>query len=281
MSNAWGTPAEHAADVRVQIARDRGEPPPNTTTQTKTEESTETFKVEVPTVFLPDGKQVPVDQYDPYEQQRQELEAKNQQTDGVLAFLKSQGVGGISEGDPPSKEEASKTPTFKNLEFDDAEMVDETTQQIAGHFNEFAGYTSEQIAEIVKGQKTLQDDLGKLVKALNNRHLEEDLAKVSAQTGFTREELIATNAEKGIDDPNDVAIYLAGKRALEDAAKKKVEDAEVERKRQAAGITGTTGGGTTTTPTTGGSDDRENLDLRGTDGRLDATKIAQHFKFAA
>lgn len=276
MSNAWGTPAEHAADVRVQMARDRGETPPETPTQTKTEESPKTFKVEVPTVVLPDGTQVAVDQYDPYQEQRKDLEAKNQQTDGILAFLKSQGIG--QPGEETKKEEAPETPTYTPLEFSEDDMIDETTQAIAGHLNEFTGHTSEQMAEMAKGQQALRTDFDKLVKALNNRNLEEDLAKVSAQTGFSREELIAANAETGIDDPNQVATYLAGKRALEDTAKKKAEEADTERKRHAAGITGTTGGGTTPTSTPG-ADDRANLDLRGTDGQLDATKIAQHFKF--
>ena len=274
MSNYWGTQAEHAADVRRQIARERGETLGDETTQTKTEESTETPKVEVATVVLPDGTQVPVDQYDPYQEQRKDLEAKNQQTDGVLAFLKSQGIG--QPGEETKKEEKPETPTYTPLEFSDDEMTDETTQAITGHINQFAGMTTEQITEIAKGQQKLTDDLGKLVKNLNNRYLDDDLAKVAAQTGFSREELIAANAETGIDDPNQVATYLAGKKAQEDAAKKKAEDADAERKRQAAGITGTTGGGTTTTQ---GTDDRANLDLRGRDGQLDAAKIAQHFKF--
>lgn len=275
MSNRWGTQAEHAADVRRQIALERGETPPAETSQTKTEEN-EPLKVEVPTVVLPDGTQVAVDQYDPYSEQRRELEAQRNQNEGILAFLKNQNVG--QPGEEQKTEEEPEAPTFKPLEFSDDEMVDETTQTITGHLNEFAGYTNEQIAAIAKGQQKLTDDLGKLVKNLNNRYLEDDLAKVSAQTGFSREELIAANEATGIDDPNDVATFLTGKKAQEDAAKAKAEEADAERKRQAAGITGTTGGGTTSTDTPGAGD-RENLDLRGTDGRLDAAKVAQHFKF--
>lgn len=276
MSNYWGTPAEHNADVRRQVARERGETVPEKT-ETKTEETTETLKVEVPTVVLPDGTQVAVDQYDPYAEQRKELDAQRSQTDGILAFLKSQGSEG-SETEP--KTEEPETPSFKSLEFDNDELTDETTQFLARHINEFTGHTNSQFAELAKGQQKLTDDLGKLVKNLNNRYLEDDLAKVAAQTGFSREELIAANAETGIDDPNQVATYLAGKQAQEDAAKKKTEEADAERKRQAAGITGTTGGGTTTSTSTPGADDRANLDLRGPNGQLDAAKIAQHFNFA-
>ena len=270
MSNAWGTPSEHSADVRRQVARERGETPP---AETKPEESTETPKVEAPTVILPDGTQVAVDQYDPYQQQRTELEAQRNQNEGILSFLKSQGIG--TSEDASSTPEEPETPSFTPIAFSEDEMIDAPVQQIAGHINEFAGMTHEQIASIAKGQQKLTDDLGKLVKTLNTRYLEDDLAKVSARTGFSRDVLIAANSETGIDDPEMVATYLSGKAAQEEAAKKKAEEADAERKRQAAGITGTTGSGTGTGTGAPGADERQRIDY------TKAEEVAKHFKFGA
>ena len=236
MTNAWGTPAQHREDIARQAAFERGtaSPPPEKTEEAKTEAPT----VEVPTVLLPDGTSVPVDQYDPYAQQRKELETKDI-VNQVLTTISS-GLQPAQKEEEP-KEEEPIVPPFEPITFSEEDMVDETTQVLAQHVNTFAGMTNEQLADVKRGQQEVLGAVDKLVTSLNTRKLEDDIEKVAERTGFTRDELIAGNAETNIDDPEAVATYLIGKKAMEEEAKEKAKEADEQRKAQMTGVRGTTG----------------------------------------
>lgn len=270
MSNYWGTPQDHNKDVRRQIAFEKGETVDESTTSTETKED-ETFQPEVPTVVLPDGTRVKVDEYDPYVKEREELQADKFRTEGVLAVLRNQGQQNDTGTEQPTQEE--ETPAWKPFEFGDDEMPNETDLKLAGHLNEFGEQVGERFVDISKGQTSLAEAVKDLASAVNSRFLEDDLRNISVRTGFSREQLIQANEETGIDDPNMVATYLKGKQAEADALKQKTDDADDERKRQASGVTGTTGGGGGVEDTRDRGKNPPKIDY------TDPAQVSQHFQF--
>lgn len=271
MSNLWGTPQDHNRDVNRQIAFEKGETDTESTTSTETKED-ETFQPEVPTVVMPDGTRVKVDEYDPYVKEREELQAEKFRTEGVLAVLRNQGQQN-GNGTEQSNQEEEETPAWKPFEFGEDEMPNETDLKLAGHFNEFGEEVGERFQSIAKGQTSLTEAVKDLANAVNTRFLEDDLRNISARTGFSREQLIQANEETGIDDPNMVATYLKGKQAEEDALKQKTDEADEERKRQASGVTGTTGGGGGVENTRDKGKNPPKIDY------TDPAQVSQHFQF--
>lgn len=270
MSNAWGTPSEHNKNVREAIRYERGDPIPDDKEPSAEPDKPEIPKVEIPTVVLPDGSTVPVDEYDPYRVERERIAADKTAVtlDGVVQFLKE----GKSETTEIPKEE-DKTPIFQPLVFDEDEIVNETDEKVVGHLNQFGQTTAEQLNGVTSQVTQLAENVNKFIKTQNGRNLDTELTEVSARTGFTREQLVAGNLESGIDDPAMVATYLAGKQQQETTAQEAVAKAEEERKRKAAGVTGTTGGGGNLI-----TSDERNLpaDLH----RASSEEITKHFTFA-
>ena len=268
MSNAWGTPSEHNKNVREAIRYERGDPFPEEKEREEPDKPPEIPKVEAPTVVLPDGKTVPVDEYDPYVAERERIAAnKNSVTlDGVVQYLKEK-----NEPTAPPKED--KTPTFQPFAFDEDDIVNETDEKLIGHLNQIGQTAAEQLDGVTNQVAQLAENVNKFIKTQNGRNLDTELSEVCARTGFTREELVAGNFESGIDDPAMVATYLAGKKQQETAARETIAIAEEERKRKAAGVAGTTGGGGNLLTT-----DQKNLppDLH----RASPEEITKHFKFA-
>ena len=238
MSNYWATPQEHNENVRRQRAFEQG----ITTEQPKQETKEETLKVEVPTVVLPDGTSVPVDEYDPYAQRRKELETQELANN----VLKSISTSLTPPATPPTKtteEEKPIIPAFNPLEFTEEDIVDETTEKVAGHFNQFVQQTQQVQETQAQNLNKLITSVDELVNSINTKNLEDNIETVSKRTGFSREELFDANAETNIDNPEHVATYLIGRKAMEEEAKKKAEEADEERKRQAAGVKGTSNNG--------------------------------------
>lgn len=271
MSDAWGTPQEHNKDVEAQIAREQGRTI-TTETTTETDETTEdSMKFDKPTVVLPDGTHVAVEEYDPYKTERDSIIQEKGRVEGLWSALekRTQAPEGTSEGDP----EPEKKPLFNPIEFNEEEQViGETDKVLAsglnnlGHvFTEMQSGNEEKITEIA-------DNVNKLVKVVNNRFLEDELDKVSARTGFTREELIQANDETGIDSPEQVATYLRGKAAEEEAAQKAEEDAAKERRSKASGINGTSSGGEGTG--IGNPNERPKIDY------TNPVEVGKHFNFS-
>jgi len=270
MSDAWGTPMDHEKTVAARRAAELGG---NIPTETKTAEGSteETFKVEVPTVVLPDGSKVKVDEYDPYAKERENLIkeqeniiAEKGRIDGVLSLLPKQG-----QEDPDEKE---PEPLFKPIEFNEEEqVVGETDKILATGLNGLGEVISEIKTGNTEEMREIKETVNKLANVVSNRFLEDELNTISARTGFTKEELIAANEESGIDNPALVATYLKGKKAEEEAARAAEEEAAKERIRQASGITGTTSGGGTGT---GDPNERPKIDY------TKPEEVAKHFNFA-
>lgn len=240
MSNAWGTLSEHNANVQKQLNAERGIVAPDRTEPDETTETPQIMEVETPTVVLPDGRTVPVSEYDPFEKERAKLNSVT--TEGILQYL----TNANQSQTPSSNDEATEPePLFKPFTFDEDDLPDDTDQKLVAHINAIGSA----LDEVNTGQNAKIDKLvetvSKLSDSVGRKFLDDEISTVSARTGFTEEELVAGNQETGLDDPQQVAIYLKGKKQEADELKKAQDEADAKRKASVSGISGTTGGGTT------------------------------------
>lgn len=240
MSNAWGTLSQHNENVQRQLNAEKGIVAPERTEEETTEDEPKVMAVEAPTVVLPDGRTVPVAEYDPFEKERAKMNSVT--VDGILQYLSQSNNGKDSSNDENTPE---PEPKFKPFSFGEDDLPDETDQKMAEHLNSigsmFAESSTEQEAKIDK----LVEAVDTLSKSVGRKFLDDEIASVSARTGFTEDELLAGNQETGLDDPYQVALFLKGKKQEAEDLKKAQDEADAKRASDISGVAGTTGGGTT------------------------------------
>ena len=232
---------------------------------------------DAPIVRLPDGTEVPVSDYDPYARQRQDLETREARVDGVLSAIQN-GNGPQEDGDPPADPPhplLADNPLLQKIELDPNDtLITEEERQQADRHNAVVDYAKTQSQALVEMETNFNKELGAIRETVGDRFVREDIARVTATTGVSEEELVGAASATGISDVETLATLVLGEKAKATAAEEAAAAAEAARGEANANIGSATqqggGGGTQTQP-----------EGRGVKDWRDAKAVGAAYKFGA
>ena len=237
---------------------------------------------EGPVVRLEDGTEVPIGDYDPFAQQRAELETEKARVDGMLSVINNgNGNGDETGGDATTETQpaehpllAENNPLLQKIELDpnDNLITDDERAAAARHNNLVDAYR-QQIEDSVEREKAMQKEVAAIRDTVGDRFVREDIAKATATSGVTEQELLAASRATGITDVQTLATLVVGEKAMQTARDEAEAAAEAKREEDAAAIGGGTqgGGGTTNTQPEG----------RGVKNWRDPSEVGAAYKFGA
>lgn len=215
---------------------------------------------ETPVVRLPDGTEVPVSEYDPYAEQRANLEKEQSRLDGMLSVVSSNGnttetPGENNTGTVPSEHPLlADNPLLQKIEVtpDEAALLGEDERARIEQHNNLVDYARQQNQQIVDMETNFSKELNFLKDTVGDRFVREDIARVTATTGVTEQELLAASKATGVTDVQTLATLVVGEKAMQQSNEAAAAAAEAKRVEEAARISGTTqgagGGGSNTQP---------------------------------
>ncbi len=234
---------------------------------------------EAPVVRLPDGTEVPVSDYDPYAQQRQDLEKRETRADAILEFNNGNGTEtgeNNTGGDtPPEHPLLADNPLLQKIELDPNDtLITEEERQSAERFNSLVDYAKEQNQTIVDMETNFKKDIDAIRDTVGDRFVREDIARVTATTGVSEQELLAASRATGVTDVQTLATLVIGEKAMQTAAEEAEAAAEAKRNEEASNIGGASQGG-------GNGGDNAQPEGRGVKNWRDPNEVGAVYKFGA
>lgn len=237
-----------------------------------------------PVVRMPDGTEVPVADYDPYAQQRQNLEQRESRVDGMMSVINGNGNNGENAGESNTGEQTQEThplladnPLLQKIEINENDNLlgDDEKQAIQRH-NALVDYAKEQNQTIVDMEGNFNKQLGALRDEVGDRFVREDIAQATALTGVTEQELVAASRATGVTDIKTLATIVAGEKAIQAQSEEAEAAAQAQREQEAGNITSTSQG-------TGGNNNgnSQQKEGRGVEDWRDSQSVGAAYKFGA
>ncbi|MXZ00205.1 hypothetical protein F4Y93_05980 [Candidatus Poribacteria bacterium] len=274
-----------------QDTKPTGDPPPENTGDENTGgDDTKTSAPETPVVRLPDGTEVPVSDYDPYAQQRQDLERRETRADAILE-LGGNGNGNGSENtgdntgdDPPDHPLLADNPLLQKIEVsaEDASLMSPEERADMERYNNLVDYTRQQNQLIVDRDRQHAEEKAEFEKEISairdtigDRFVREDIARVTATTGVSEQELLAASRATGVTDVQTLATIVVGEKAMQTAAEEAEAAAEAKRTEEASSI------GSSTSQGGGNSGGNNRPERRGVSDWRDPQAVGAAYKFGA
>ncbi|MCY3739896.1 MAG: hypothetical protein OXH00_02630 [Candidatus Poribacteria bacterium] len=233
-----------------------------------------------PVVKMPDGTEVPIADYDPYVQQRQELQQRESRVDGMMSVMN--GNNGEGTGESTNTEQQSEdvhplladNPLLEKIEINDEFMSDEDKANIERH-NKLVDYAKSQNQTIVDMESNFNKQLGVLRDEVGGRFVREDIAQATALTGVTEQELVAAGRATGVTDIKTLATIVVGEKAIQAQSEEAAAAAEAQREQEAANITSTSQGNGS------GNNGTQQKEGRGVENWRDKESVGAAYKFGA
>lgn len=210
---------------------------------------------EAPVVRLPDGSEVPVSDYDPFAQQRQDLETREARVDGMMSVINgNEGTGESDNGDQTTVEPhplLADNPLLQKIEINEDNFTTDEEIASAQRHNNLVDAIQQNnqvfLKEIEDRDKVIQG----LRETVGERFTRDDIAQVTALTGVTEQELIQTSQQTGVKDIATLARIVVGTKSIQQSNEEAEAAAEAQRHKDAGNITSTSqgnpgGGGTQT-----------------------------------
>jgi len=240
-----------------------------------------------PVVRLPDGTEVPVGDYDPFAKQRQDLEHREQRVDGMMTVINN-GNGNPPTGDqedkntgdpPPEHPLLAENPLLQKIEVSDEDgLFNDDQKAFAEQHNNLVDYTKQQNQQYVEAITALKDEHKREIDAIKetvgDRFVREDIARVTAMTGVSEQDLLAASKATGVTDVQTLAEVVAGQKAIQAANAEAEAAAEAKRTEDAGSIGGASQGGNN-----GGGTQKE--EGRGVKDWRDPQSVGAAYKFGA
>ena len=241
-----------------------------------------------PVVRLPDGSEVAVADYDPFAQQRQDLETREARVDGMMSVINGNGnSGNQNTGESDTGEQTEEThplladnPLLQKIELDPNDtLITEDDRQNAERHNNLVDYAKQQNEQFVK---TITEqaaehkrEIDVIKETIGDRFVRDDIAQVTATTGVTEEELVAASRQTGVSDIPTLARIVAGEKAIQAHNEEAEQAAEAQREKEAGNITSTSQG------SGGGGTQTQQKEGRGVENWRDAKSVGAAYKFGA
>jgi len=238
-----------------------------------------------PVVKMPDGTEVPVADYDPYAQQRQELEQRESRVDGMMSVINGNGNGNNGEGTGESSNTGTgdqteevhpllaENPLLQKVEIDD-EFASDEDKANAQRYNNLVDYTQQQNQIAVDRENALMKEIGAIRDEVGDRFVREDIAQATALTGVTEAEMVAASRATGVTDVKTLATIVAGEKAIQAQQEETAAAAEAQREKEAGNITSTSQG-------TGGNQGTQQKEGRGVENWRDKESVGAAYKFGS
>ena len=258
-------------------------------TDTKTEGASDTDKTgdsstsEGPVVRFPDGTEVPAAEYDPYAAQRAELDQEKSRVDGMLSVINNGNGNGNPDADTSETETqpsehpllAEDNPLLEKIELDPNDaLITEDERKAADRHNNLVDAYRQQIEDSVKREAALQKEVAAIRDTVGDRFVREDIARVTATTGVSEQELLAASKATGITDVQTLATLVIGERAVKAQTEEAEAAAEAKRAEDNAKIGGSTHSG-------GGGGPNNQPERRGVEDWRDKNAVGAAYKFGA
>ena len=258
-------------------------------TATKTEEgASDTDKTgdsstsEGPVVRFPDGTEVPAAEYDPYAAQRAELNQEKSRVDGMLSVINGNGNGNpdadTSETETQPSEHpllAEDNPLLQKIELDPNDaLITEDERKAADRHNNLVDAYRQSIEDSVTREAALQKEVAAIRDTVGDRFVREDIARVTATTGVSEQELLAASKATGITDVQTLATLVVGEKAVKAQTEEAEAAVEAKRAEDNAKIGGSTHSG-------GGGGPNNQPERRGVEDWRDSKSVGAAYKFGA
>ena len=239
-----------------------------------------------PVVRMPDGTEVPVADYDPYAQQRQELEQRESRVDGMMSVINNGNNGDQNTGESntgtgeQTTEEVhpllADNPLLQKREFDpNDELLGEDEKQNIQQYNNLVDYAKQQNQIAVDRENALLKEIGAIRQEVGDRFVREDIAQATALTGVTEQELVAASRATGVTDIKTLTTIVAGEKAIQAQSEEAEAAAEAKRQEEAGNITSTSQG------TGGNNNGTQQKEGRGVENWRDKEAVGAAYKFGA
>ena len=233
-----------------------------------------------PVVLLGDGRQVPIEEFDPYKEKREKVDADRERVDGMLEAAKvinstpnpadNPGNEG-GEGDPPPHPLLADNPLLEEVDIENTEFASDFERDLAIRNNNIIQYARQQNQVIVDREKEFTEKLNEVSESISDRFVREDIQRIEATTGVTQEEIVAANRETGIADVDTLATLILGAKARDEKIAEAEAAAQKAREHGAAHVSSPTHAG----GTQGGNDEPR----RGVKNWRDAKEVAAKYNF--
>lgn len=245
-----------------------------------TETGSGTQTPQAPVVRLPDGTEVPVSDYDPYAEQRATLEKEQSRVDGMLSVINSNTENRSetqTETDSPEHPLLADTPLLQKIDIstDDEGLFDDEKRANAERHNNLVDYAKQQNQTIVELETKHQREIDAIKNEVGDRFLREDIARATATTGVTEQELFAASKASGITDVQTLATLIVGEKAIQTANEEAEAAAAAKRTEDAGHIGGASQGGGT------GGGGTQHPEGRGVQDWRDAKSVGAAYKFGS
>lgn len=220
-----------------------------------------------PFVTLTDGTKVSIEEFDPYKEQRQQIDADRSRVDGMLEAARGNhgngnpgngdetgGSSGDETDDPPVHPLLADNPLLQEIDVENTEFASDFERDLAIKSNNLINYAKDQNKTLVERETEFDKRFAALEDSVSDRFVREDISRIEATTGVTQDEIVAANKATGISDVDTLATLVLGAKARDEKSKEAEAAAQASREQGASNITGTTrananpGGGEQPTP---------------------------------
>lgn len=236
-----------------------------------------------PVITMPDGTEMSFEDYakenDPFAEQRAELEKKEAKLDGYAEAMRA-GNGDPNKTSEPGGDDPKKhplledNPLLEEIEIPEDHMMSEETLQVIQKHNNAVKYAKEQNQHIVGMEEAFEKKIKVLSDEVSDRFFNDDMARVTAQTGVTEQEIAAAFRETGVSDIDTLATIVMGKKARETAADDIGNKADEERRSNAGNIGGSN-------RNTGNGDPKNDEEGRGVKDWRNKEEVGKAYNFRA
>lgn len=235
---------------------------------------------EAPVVRLPDGSEVPVGDYDPFAQQRQDLETREARVDGMMSVINGNGdeTGESNNGDQTTVEPhplLADNPLLQKIEINEDNFTTDEEIANAQRHNNLVDAIQENNKVFVKEIEDRDKVIQGLRETVGERFTRDDIAQVTALTGVTEQELIQTSQQTGVKDIATLARIVVGTKSIQQSNEEAEAAAEAQREKDAGNITSTSQG------SGGGNTQTQQKEGRGVENWRDAKSVGAAYKFGA
>lgn len=262
----------------AQYVKPAGQPDGDTTNGASGDENNEQDDPpKTPVVLMPDGTQVDINNFDPFAQQRAELDREKARVDGMIEVARGNGTGegtGDTDTDTPPEDPLADNPLLQKIELDPNDnLITEEDRRAAERHNNLVDAYIQQGQSFAEREQSMQKEVAALRDTVGNRFLREDIAQATATTGVTEQELFAKAKETGIADVATLATLIVGEKAIQTSAEEAEAAAEAKRAADNAKIGSST--------QSGGGGNNEQPEGRGVEDWKNSQQVAEKYKFGA